>query len=251
MEVFNIEKATHFIATKNIKEITKDFIIELHRLVLKDLSSDAGKIRCEVSAIFNPAGFAVYMPPPSSDINKLLGELFSYIKNDSKDFPLITAFISHLIFKKIHPFIDGNGRVGRLLIGAVLKVKCWDFNFTVPIEEYLDNNKKEYYYYFDTGLHQTNDYLIFMLSGFLNQIDKTLEIIKNDLEKEEQVFLPPRQEEIFNIIKDHNIASFDTIKRRFLKVPARTLRYDLKKLADLDLIEKTGATRGVYYRIKK
>jgi Fic family protein len=249
LEVFNIEKAMHFIDSKNIKEITKDFIIELHRLVLKDLSSGAGKIRCEVSAIFNPAGIAVYMPPPPSDIDKLLNELISYIKNDSEDFPLITAFIAHLIFEKIHPFLDGNGRVGRLLIGAVLKRKGWSFSLTVPFEEYLDENREEYYYRLDNGLRSTNDYLTFMLKAFLNQIERTKGLIEKEISKEHP-FLPPRQEEIFEIIKDHNTASFDMIKRRFLKVPPRTLRYDIKKLVDRGLLEKTGTTRGVYYRVK-
>src|SRR3989344_2061482 len=44
--------------------------------------------------------------------------------------------------------------------------------------------------------------------------------------------LPPRQEEIYFIIKEHRLVSFDFIKRRFLKIPSRTLRYDLKKLAE-------------------
>lgn len=251
LEVFNIEKSIRFIDSHDIKEITKDFIIELHRLVLKDINIEAGHIRLEVSAIFNQTGVAVYLPPPPSEINKLLNDLFFYIKNTDEKFPLITAFIAHLIFEKIHPFLDGNGRIGRLLIGAVLKAKGWKIPFTIPFEEYLDENREEYYYYLDRGLIQTNEYLVFMLNAFLNQINKTQISIENELSKKDQVFLPPRQEEIFNIIKDHNIASFDTIKRRFLKVPARTLRYDIKKLVDRALVEKTGTTRGVYYRIKK
>ena len=62
---------------------------------------------------------------------------------------------------------------------------------------------------------------------------------------------PYKDEEIFNIIKDQIIASFDMVRRRFIQVPERTLRYDLKKLLDRKLIEKSGETRGRYYRIKK
>ncbi len=67
----------------------------------------------------------------------------------------------------------------------------------------------------------------------------------------ENPFLPPRQEEILNIIKDHMVVSFDMIRRRFTKVPKRTLRWDLKKLLDRKLIEKSGETRGRYYRVRK
>ena len=64
-------------------------------------------------------------------------------------------------------------------------------------------------------------------------------------------FLLPRRLEIFNIIGDHRMVNFDTIRRRFLTVNERTLRYDLKKLADLGLIRKRGVTKGVYYETAK
>lgn len=63
----------------------------------------------------------------------------------------------------------------------------------------------------------------------------------------QRAMLPPRQEEIYNIIKDHKIISFDIIRRRFLKVPERTLRYDLKKLQDKNLVKKIGSTKGSFY----
>ena len=182
------------------------------------------------------------------DISKLLDELLTYTNSGSEKFPLIKAFIAHLVFEKIHPFLDGNGRVGRLLISLILKVKGWDFTFTIPFEECLDQNKSDYYYYLDIGLTDTNDYLVFMLNAYLAEIEKIKEHIEKESNKGE--FLPPRQEEISNIIKDHNAVSFDMIRRRFLKVPERTLRYDLKKLLDKDIIEKTGETKGRYYRIK-
>ena len=49
-------------------------------------------------------------------------------------------------------------------------------------------------------------------------------------------------------LKDHGIISLDSIKRRFLKVPARTLRYDLKKLEEKGFIIKIGSTRGAMYK---
>lgn len=251
MEIFNIIDATNLIdSTKTGEPLSKSLLLKLHSVVLKNISSDAGQIRSEVSAIFNQANVAVYLPPRPSQINPLLDKLFKYINSKNKRFPLITSFLSHLIFEKIHPFLDGNGRVGRLLISAVLKSYGFKFTFTVPFEEYLDTHKSEYYFHLDKGLQNTNDYLIFMLEAYLNQLEE----LKKQLEEEvvkNQEFLSPRQEEIVNIIKDHLVVSFDTIKRRFLKVPDRTLRYDLKKLVDKNLVEKTGKTKGRYYRIRK
>ena len=89
-----------------------------------------------------------------------------------------------------------------------------------------------------------------MLEAFWQQMQSIKSQIDQELEKDQKVFLPPRQEEIYNIIRDHKVVSFDMIRRRFAKVPERTLRWDLKKLLDRKLIEKSGETRGRYYRAK-
>lgn len=251
-EIFNILDAAGFI-DKKIKsnKITIDILLQLHASVMKDISLDAGYFRKEVSAIFNKAGIAVYMPPPPSEASSLLNRLLVYINSDKEKFTLVEAFVAHLVFEKIHPFLDGNGRVGRLLIAAILKVREWDIIFSIPFEEYLDIHKDEYYFYLDTGLQKTNDYLLFMLTAFLEELKKIRLQIEEEIEKKEQLFLPPRQEEIYRIIQDHIIASFDIIRRRFLRVPERTLRYDLQKLLERKIIEKSGETRGRYYRVKK
>lgn len=249
IEIFNIIEASNFIEKVKKGNITKEMFLELHKRVLKNINPDAGLFRHEPSAIFNQAGVAVYTPPSQYEIPKLLDRLIKYIEDDSEKFPLIKALTAHLVFEKIHPFMDGNGRVGRLLISAVLKAKGWDFSFTIPFEEYLDQNKSDYYFYLDTGQGSTNDYLIFMLNAYLSEIEKIKEQIEKQSNKD-QLFLPPRQEEIFNIIKDQGVISFDMIRRRFLKVPERTLRYDLKKLLDKGIIDKTGETKGRFYRVK-
>lgn len=245
-EITNIIRAQKYI-NKN-QEITIDELKKIHSEVLRDLSPDAGKLRTEPSAIFNQAGVAVYMPPPPDEISTLLTKLLKYI-NSQNNFPLITALVSHLVFEKIHPFIDGNGRVGRLLINAILKSKGFEENLTVPFEEYLDENKSDYYYFLDTGLNNPNDYLIFMLTAYLHQAEKIKTELDQEINKKDQFFLPPRQEEIYQIVKDHKIVSFDQIRRRFLKIPERTLRYDLMKLAQKKIITKIGQTRGSYYAI--
>ena len=251
-EIFNILQATQFIGKKLQKEkMNEKLLLRLHEYVLKNLSPDAGKFRLEPSAIFNQAGVAVYVPPPPKYIPKLLIRLFSYINSPQEKFPLVCAFIAHLIFEEIHPFLDGNGRVGRLLIAAIIKNRGWDITTVVPFEEYLDGHKEDYYFYLAQGMQNTNDYLLFMLDAFWQQTQTIKAQIEEELKKDQKVFLPLRQEEIYNIISDHKVASFDTIRRRFAKVPERTLRYDLKKLLDRGLIEKSGETKGRNYRVKK
>lgn len=232
------------------KKLALTHILELHKIVLENLSPDAGRLRREMGAIFNQAGVAVYVSPPPDQLNSLLKQLLDYLRSPAEKNPLVRSAIGHLIFEKIHPFIDGNGRVGRLLMHAVLRSDSWQTTITAPWEQYLDENKETYYFFMDKGMSQTTDYLKFMLSGLLEQMHKTRALIETEMENKKNIFLPPRQEEIFAIISEHRLVSFDVIRRRFLKVPERTLRYDLKKLQEQNLIFKIGHTRGSYYSAK-
>lgn len=252
-EIYNIMSAIHHVERTIFSEktISKQFFLQLHKKIMHDLSPDAGYFRKEMSAIFNEAGIAVYIPPPPQKISIFIQELIRYVYNTEERFPLICAIISHLIFEKIHPFIDGNGRVGRAMISAILKSKNYDFGMAIPFEEYLDNHKSEYYYYLGIGLKKPEEYILFMLKAFLNQTQHLKDQIEKEMEEKEIIFLPPRQEEILNIIKDHNLVSFDFLKRRFIKIPERTLRYDVKKLAEKELIVKIGKTKGSFYSSKK
>jgi len=250
-EIFNILKANKFLEKKikNNFEINKKFIYDLHSLVMTGELEETKNFRHEMGAIFNQAGVAVYLSPPPTQINSLIDQLINYINSNIEKFPLICALVSHLVFEKIHPFVDGNGRVGRLLIFSILKAKGYADGYLISFEKYLDENKSDYYYFLDQGFKNTEEYLIFMLNSFLKEseeLKKKIESVKNGKEK----LLPPRQAEIYLIIKEHTVISFDNIRRRFLKVPERTLRYDLKKLVDKGLTIKIGQTRGSYYKIK-
>ena len=248
MEIFNIQDGANYIKerVKSDENLSKSLILNLHSIVMKNLRTDAGYFRKEAGAIFNQAGIAIYMPPPPEYMIELLAKLIEYVISDQEKFPLIKALIAHLIFEKIHPFIDGNGRVGRLLIFYICKISNFDFAIFIPFEEYLDKKRSDYYYHLDNGLKDTNRYLIFMLEAFLHETEKLRDFVIKEQKK--KIILPPREQEIFDIIKDHPMISFDFIRRRFLKIPERTLRYDLKKLADKNIIIKIGKTRGSFYK---
>ena len=252
LEVFNILDSIKFMDTNLIpgNNISEDFVLRLHGIVMKNLSTDSGHIRTEPGAIFNQAGVAIYIAPLPQQIREMIDKLLVYANRET-DYPIVTAVISHLIFEKIHPFIDGNGRVGRLLIWAILKAKNYLFPIAIPLEEFIDQNRDRYYFHLDHGATETERYIEFMLEGFSQMGDKIrLEVLKKT-EKKEDIILPPRQEEILAIIKDHLNVSLEFIKRRFFKVPARTLSYDLKKLAEQGLIVKVGKTRGSFYRVRE
>ena len=252
-EVFNILKALNLIHQRTNRDLSLKDILKLHQIVMDGLveKMDLGKFRMESSAIFNSAGIAIYLPPRPSQINPLLQKLLNFVNSQKEPFIPIRATLGHYIFEKIHPFIDGNGRVGRLFLQAVLKKDGYDMKGLLPIEEYLDNHRSQYYQALEDSEKDVTDYLEFMLEA----IEKTALAAKEMVLEKQQVeasdYLLPRRAEILNIIKDHKLITFDTIRRRFMAIPPRTLSYDLKKLQDAGLIRKRGITKGVYYEPTK
>jgi Fic family protein len=248
-EVYNILKGTEFIRKRGYRDITLTSILELHRIVMTGLSdrTDTGHLRREVSAIFNAAGIAMYMPPPPRQIPQLITKLLKFINSDKEPFVPLRACLAHYTFEKIHPFLDGNGRVGRLLLLGVLEKSGYGMKGLLNIDELLEKNRALYYRGFESSDKDVTDYLEFMLQTIEEAAEKTKESVLKQKAAEPEDYLLPRRAEILRIIKDLRLVNFDMIQRRFLKINDRTLRYDLKQLQNAGLIRKLGTTKGVYY----
>lgn len=189
------------------------------------------------------------MTPPPSEINDLLIDLLHLVNDTNGIFPLIKAPLVHLIFEKIHPFLDGNGRVGRLLFQAILAKHGYHFNWLLSIEELLQQKKQTYYALLDEN--NATELIEFMLGVMYEESERLkTQVVMSENPKEED-FLLPRRKEILSIIKDQPMVSFDQIQRRFMKVPSRTVRYDIQQLEKKGFIRKIGTTRGAMYQDKK
>lgn len=249
VEVFNILKALNWIYSRRAKDMSLKDIELLHQIVMNALieKNDLGKFRLESSAIFNAAGIAIYLPPRPGQIIPLLTKLISFINSSKELFIPIRTMLAHYIFEKIHPFLDGNGRVGRLLIQAVLHKGGYGMKGLVSVEEFLDSHRSEYYRGLEATGRDVTDYLEFMLEALAETAKMAKEEVLTKEESKLEDFLLPRRAEILNVIKEQILVNFDSIRRRFMAVNERTLRYDLKKLQDQGLIRKRGTTKGVYY----
>ncbi|OGM32946.1 hypothetical protein A2803_05120 [Candidatus Woesebacteria bacterium RIFCSPHIGHO2_01_FULL_44_21] len=248
LEVMNILKAMNFINEQPGRDVTSKDILKLHEIAMKGLT-ESGAFRTNMEAIFNAAGIAVYMPPPPKQIPALITRLIKYINSDREKLTPVKAVLAHFTFEKIHPFLDGSGRVGRLLMQKILIQGGYGMKGLLSLEEYIDEHRSEYYRMLEEPEKDATDYLVFMLTAIDETGKKARELVMQKQEAEVTDYLLPRRAEIYNIIKDHKLVQFDLLRRRFAKVNERTLRYDLKKLADQGLIRKRGATRGVYYEV--
>lgn len=246
LEIENVISAFKFVRENPSKIINMDYLLDLHKIVMKGLTPDLGFIRKEPSAIFNQSGFPVYIPPPPSQINKLLENLLGYVNRNDEENILIKAALIHITFEKIHPFLNGNGRVGRLLYQILLFKGDYHFNWLLSLEEEINNKKEEYYVYLDRN--DATSFIEFSLEVILTSANKTIEKLSNKSVDEETLL--PRRQEILNLIRDHKLLTLDAIRRRFLMVTPRMIRYDLKQLEKNGFIIKIGSTRGAMYKLK-
>lgn len=246
VEVKNLHKAYNYIyQSESNKPLSIELIKDLHQKTMQNLSNMAGKFRQEPWAIFDQSGNAIHLAPPYFKVPELIQEYINYINNLS-DHPIIVSAISQFIFEKIHPFADGNGRAGRLISAYILKQKNYHLRGLIHFEEYTDNHRQAYYYALEPSADMTE-----FIEYFLKSLATTAKNILKQLQQPQSTesCLPFRRQEILNIITDHPNCSFDFLQRRFATVNPKTLHYDIKKLIDLNLVSKVGATRGALYRL--
>lgn len=140
-ETYGVNEAIKFIR-KNKEHVSLDLIKKLHKIVFNNSKNFAGNLReggVEV-VIKDSLGNIVHTGAPSKNVKKLLEELIEwYNKNKRRYHGLILAVVVHNQFETIHPFADGNGRVGRLLLNNILL----KHNFP-PVNINLEN-RREYY----------------------------------------------------------------------------------------------------------
>lgn len=251
IEINNILRAINWILQNKTRNISVKDILFLHSLVMKNIEyqENTGKFRTKHEGIFNSAGITVYHAPPPSQVPELINRLVEFInQRDGKQFVPVKAVLAHYSFEKIHPFTDGSGRVGRLLMLMILEKEGYGFKGILPFEEEIDLKRDAYYETLSEPEKDVTWYVEFMLEVIKDASDETKKLILSKQKIDDEDLLLPRRGEMLRIIKEHKIINFDSIKRRFSQVNGRTLRYDLKKLQDGKFIQKLGTTRGVYYK---
>ena len=151
-DVINYIKATEF-AVNRLKELPlcNRLVKEIHAVLLENVrgqEKNPGEFRRSQNCIGGQGSTlknARYIPPNLEDMENAMSDLEKYINADDGTAPLVKAALLHYQFETIHPFLDGNGRVGRLLITLFLLEKKV---LTVPalyISYFLKRNRLEYY----------------------------------------------------------------------------------------------------------
>ena len=182
-EVQNYVKATNY-GVERIKDgfpVCTRLIRELHKILMQGVRGEhktPGEFRISQNWIGGsmPSN-AVYVPPPHTEIAECLTDFEKFINNEEIDTPdLIKIAILHYQFESIHPFLDGNGRIGRLLIPLYIQSKGMLDKSCLYISDYIERNKDTYYDML-TRVRTHND-MIAWIKFFLEAVIETSKTAK-------------------------------------------------------------------------
>lgn len=156
----DLEEVTNYLrAYRLVRENLRDpkglpisirLICDAHRLLLDGVRGSGrqpGELRRSQNWIGGTRpGNAVFVPPPPDQVAKLLGDLEQFVHSTAPDLPpLVNIALVHAQFETIHPFLDGNGRIGRLLIAALLEHWGLLAEPLMYLSGYLKQHQMEYY----------------------------------------------------------------------------------------------------------
>ena len=211
-----------------------------HKVLMTGLVESPGQLRTKGVGIVKGSEIT-HVAPPGGMVKALLNDLFTYLKKD-KELLLIKSCVFHYELEFIHPFMDGNGRMGRLWQTVLLISKYPVFEF-LPIESIIKERQLRYYEALsksDKVGHSTG-FIEFMLEVINDALEALLKSQSTTLIGKDRIAL--FKEKIKN-----TVFTRQDYLREFKEISTATASRDLKWGVDEGMIEKNGDKRLTQYR---
>jgi Fic family protein len=213
-----------------------------HKTMMERLVDDAGKIRSSNVGIFKDDKVA-HMAPKYTLVPQLMTDLFNFIKNDTDINMLILSSIAHYEIEFIHPFKDGNGRMGRLWQTVLLKEWHPLFEY-LPIESLIRQNQETYYSVLGEcdKIGDSTLFIEFMLEIILSTLTEYFEQLNPK---------PLNSTDRLLVYKKHNINKCFSRKdymKYFKNISSATASRDLNKGIQENLLKKLGDKNTTTYQ---
>ncbi|MFR1862823.1 MAG: Fic family protein [Dialister invisus] len=217
-----------------------DDLLKAHKLMMNGLVSENGKFRFGGVGVFD-GEVLIHMAPPAEFVPEHIHNLFAWYQQ-SELHPLIKSAVFHYEFEFIHPFADGNGRMGRMWHSLLLG-KWKDLFFWLPIEELIQSRQKEYYDALGAADKQADS------AGF---VELMLEIIRDSLTEVTVVDRSTNQhgdqvndqdkiptERLLSVLGDKTLSATELMDRLGLSHKPNFRKNYLNPALEQNLIERT------------
>lgn len=222
-------------------------LLKAHGLMMSQILVDSGKFRNKAVGI-HKGNKVHHIAPPAHQVSGLMADLVIWLKQ-SKDHPLITSSVFHYEFEFIHPFTDGNGRLGRLWQTLILS-KWHPLFLSLPLESVIKDNQQEYYQALEQADKEGNStaFIGFMLSA----ISKTL---AQNAQKNAPINAPINGAEhktpdaILMLVKDNPQITRKQIAEALNK-DLRTIGRSIAKLQEVGKLKRIGSNKSGHWQIK-
>ena len=160
----------------DLKATSEDDLLGAHGMLMQALIDDAGRYRNSGVGVVD-GDKVIHIAPPARQVPRLMGDLFDYVVNYRED-TVLKSCVFHYEFEFIHPFSDGNGRMGRLWQTVLLKEKYPTLQY-VPLETIVHSRQQSYY---DALSHSqsvgnSNPFILYMLSAMQEALTQQLQSV--------------------------------------------------------------------------
>lgn len=227
---------------ESLKALKQPSFLKAHKMLMQGLTADAGKYRTKGVGIVKGNKIA-HVAPPASQVKPLMNNLFAWLKS-KKEHPLVAACVFHYEVEFIHPFSDGNGRMGRLWQSVILSDQYPVFRF-LPVETLVKQNQKKYYKALSDSDKQgaSTIFMEFMLTIINKSLEELLLNQRTTLTAEDRIAQIP---ELFGAV----LFSRKDYLRKFKGISTATASRDLEEAVSRKIIQKTGKHNQSRYRLR-
>lgn len=214
-------------------------MLKVHGVMMNGLINEAGRWRTGSVGVFGEQG-CVHLAPPAIRVPELMAGLFEWVKK-TKTHPLISSCVFHYEFEFIHPFADGNGRMGRLWQTALLS--HWRSVFTwLPIESMVKEHQQEYYdaIALSDSAGDSSTFILFMLRCIRDTINEIETPIKTPIKTPKEIIL--------ELVATNAKVTVEQMAEA-LGMNKRNAQKHINQLVDEGIIIRVGANRGGHWEI--
>lgn len=264
-EVINYRRVMDYVGKSEIRdpkfEINEELIKQMHKLtVYKILESEKCGIfrKTQVVVKNSLTGEVSFKPPMAVAVPFQIKDLVLFINSHFDIHSVLKSGTVHYELVRIHPFLDGNGRVARALSTLILFQEGYDIRRFFSLEEYFDSDARAYYDALQSVSKREGDlttwleYFSLGLSIELSKIKEKVENISIDAKLKERLggkplLLSNRQLKIIEYIQKTGFLQNQAFEQLFPMVSEDTILNELKSLVVSGIIKKHGVTKGAKY----